>query len=151
MPGWTLGVRRARGLFMSVSLVAIAALVAWIWIGVSTSLHAEDTLQAVFTVSQVIEIFVRTNHRWPKSWDELSNVQFSDGRDKYAWPAGKEWIQRRVLVDFELNCQDILARPEILSQAIRPVGTCYYPYDDFFPKLLESIRLECRSRMTSSF
>jgi len=41
-----------------------------VYLGVSTSLQAEENLHSTLFVIRLVEKFVAENERWPRSWEE---------------------------------------------------------------------------------
>jgi hypothetical protein len=104
-----------------------------IWLicqGVSASLQAESNLHYSLFALQLVERFVIREARWPRSWAELEGVDMRDG------PLGPEWaktfaeVQRRIIIDFGANPQDVARQDRMAFTAIRPKGP-YYEYRDY--------------------
>lgn len=120
-------------------ILAAVAIGGWmVYRGVAVSLQAENTLQATISTIQLVEQYVRENHRWPKSWKELEQVRFSLDP---SWPATSASFQQRVSIDFQIDPKYVAEQDQITFSAIKPIGPCY-PYQDYpyVPALQKAIK-----------
>jgi hypothetical protein len=114
------------------------------YLGISTSLQAEQTLHAtVFTIS-LVEKFVDQNGRWPRSWEELAHIQNPTDsaveNNLYHWPKTSAELQQRVMIDFAADPATIASQDPMQFTAIRPIGPYYEYRDSAVPALKATIR-----------
>jgi hypothetical protein len=112
-------------------IIAFSGLSMWfICQCVSASLQAESNLHHSHYALQLVERFVIREGRWPRSWAELEGVDMRDG------PLGPEWartfaeMQRRIIIDFGADLQEVARQDRMAFRAIRPNGP-RYEYRDY--------------------
>lgn len=129
-----------RCFFVRVFLITLLVggiIVGWmVYRGITFSLEAEENLHASRFALRVVEEFVRTNGRWPSSWDELQAMKVDKsspelGGSGYTWP--QDWpakasrLQQHVAIDFHADLQKIASQDRYDFTAIKPIGP-YYEY-----------------------
>jgi hypothetical protein len=142
---------------LAVVFAAICLGAAMAYIGISTSLQAEENLHSTIFVIRLVEQFVAEQKRWPRSWEELESLPFSSdaprpgngqlsvirigGQHGYEWPATSKDLQRRVSIDFDADQEKVAGQDPMNFSAIKPIGP-YYEYRDygFVQSLQEAIR-----------
>jgi len=142
---------------LGVVLAAICVSAAMAYLGISTSLQAEENLHSTIFVIRMVEKFVAEQKRWPRSWEELESFPFSSdaprpgngelsvirigGQHGYDWPAASKDLQKRVAVDFSVDPAKLAGEDPMRLTAIKPIGP-YYEYRDygFVQSLQETIR-----------
>lgn len=145
--------RRVRQVVVVVMVIAPFAAVACFGYAAWMSLEAEHNLHASRFAAKLVEHFVRTKARWPKSWEELEALaaqpgwppptpEFPGDMHQYQWPASWPGIapvlRQRVTVDFAPE-REVLRWSA--GSLIKPNGP-YYPYDDYgeFWRLVGTVR-----------
>jgi hypothetical protein len=81
---------------------------------------------------RLVDQFVSTEGRWPRSWKELERLSPVDVNIVPAqggWPAASAEIQRRVEIDFNADPALVAAQDPMEFVAIKPIGP-YYEYRD---------------------
>jgi len=130
-----------------IRLIVVAMLLAGvvgavcIYLGISSSLHAEQTLHAITLATVVVDHYVQQERRWPKSWAELHKVVSVEAPSMYSWPADAETIQQFVSIDFHANLSDVASQSGEQFNAINPRGA-YYPYKDrwYVKALIDTVK-----------
>lgn len=112
-------------------LLAAVGLGGWmVYRGVTTSLRAERNLHATLFTIRLVEQFVAERGRWPGSWEELESFSTPDDLHGKSWPAVSPEVQRRVLIDFRVDPQEVAQQDPMSFRAIKPIGP-YYEYRDY--------------------
>lgn len=142
---------------IAVVLIIIVAGGHAVYVGISTSLRAEENLHATLFVVRLVERFVSERKRWPSSWEDLDalacpsdppepgNGQLSvvriGGQRGFDWPAASSELQKHVFVDFAANPETIAAQDPRAFSAIKPIGP-YFEYHGygFVQSLQQTIR-----------
>jgi hypothetical protein len=133
-----------RWAFRSAIAIVVAGIVGATWlvyVGIATSLRAENALHATRLTTQVIEDHVRQhNGQWPRSWTELERSS-RRSRAMFKWPNDRTEIQRYVWVDFDANSNDLARQSADGFDAIKSIGP-HYPWEDYpeLSSLLETLR-----------
>lgn len=135
------------------------------YLGISTSIQAEENLHSTIFVIRMVEQFVADEKRWPRSWEDLESFPFSNdaprpgngelsvirigGQHGYEWPAGSKDLQRRVAIDFDVDPVKVAGQDPMKFTAIKPIGP-YYEYRDygFVQSLQETIRNVGQDQLT---
>lgn len=129
--------------------VIVAALIGIAWLvsnGITVSIRAEQNLHSTLYVVRLVDEFVYENHRWPKSWSELEEMQYAGdaytqrngelnalrvgGAMTFQWPADSLVLQRRVNINFDADPNVIVHQNPMDFDAIKPNGP-YYEYRDY--------------------
>jgi hypothetical protein len=113
------------------------------YLGISSSIRAEENLHSTIFVVRLVEQFVAEQKRWPRSWEELESSPFpSDaprpgngelsvvrigGQHGYEWPAASKELQSRVAIDFAVDPAVVAQQDPMTFTAIKPIGP-YYEY-----------------------
>jgi hypothetical protein len=135
---------RCLGLSALVLVVAAIGVGGWmVYVGVSTSLRAEENLHATLFTIRLVEQFVHDKGRWPTSWDELERLQFPStaplplngeisvvrigGQHGYDWPGQAEHLKECVAIDFQVAPKFVVSQNPNDFSAIKPIGP-YYEY-----------------------
>jgi hypothetical protein len=127
--------------------LSIASLVAGVvavgvcaYLGISTSLHAENTLHAVLSTIKTIDQFVAAEHRWPKAWDELQTYREKVSEDD-SWEVESSRLKKYVGIDFNADLDEIASQTPERFKAVYPTGVCYpYTHYGILQKLLETVK-----------
>lgn len=144
--------------FLTALLVLTVVIVSWLSYGLYVAGQAERNLHATLFTISLVERFVATSGRWPRSWEELEQVAISNaapdpltnettalrigGAHGYDWPAASSEIQRRVFVDFNADMMMVANQRPVTFEAIRPIGP-RYEYRDY--GYVESLQTTIRS------
>jgi hypothetical protein len=131
---------------LAVLLVAICVGASMAYLGISSSIRAEENLHSTIFVVRLVEQFVVEQKRWPRSWEELESLPFSSdtprpgngelsvvrigGQHGYPWPAASNDLQRRVAIDFAVDPAAVARQDPMTFTAIKPIGP-YYEYRDY--------------------
>ena len=146
-----------RAAVIAVALIIMVGGGHTIYVGISTSLRAEENLHSTLFVVRLVERFVAERKRWPASWEELEslacpsdppepgNGQLSvvriGGQRGFDWPAASKELQKHVFVDFAADPPTIAAQDPRTFSAIKPVGPCFgYRGYGFVESLQQTIR-----------
>ena len=132
--------------------------VVWlIYYVISSSIRAEHNLHSTLFVVRLVDEFVYENHRWPRAWSELEELEFSGnantprngelkavrvgGAMRFQWPADSPALQCRVAINFQANLNEIVEQETMEFEGIKPIGP-YYEYRDYgiVDSLQETIR-----------
>jgi hypothetical protein len=121
--------------------IAAAAGGVCVYLGVSTSLHAENTLHAILATVKDVDRFVAIERRWPKSWGELRPHTEEESHDAEAWRVESDRRQKYMQIDFNSDLREIASQTPEQFKAIYPTGACY-PYTNrwLIEALLETAR-----------
>ena len=112
-------------------MIAVSGLGIWLICQcVSASLQAESNLHYSHFALQIVERFVIREGRWPRSWAELEGVDMRDGTLGPEWAQTFAEVQRRIIVDFGADPQEVAQQDRMAFKAIRPKGP-YYEYRDY--------------------
>lgn len=124
-----------RAVLVVLAVAAVAGGVC-LYLGISTSLHAENTLHAILATVKDVERFVAAERRWPNSWAELGPYSEEASNDAEAWRAESQRRQTYMQIDFDSGLEDIASQTPEHFTAIYPTGA-YYPYTHY--GLLETL------------
>lgn len=128
-----------RGLLILILIAALAGGYC-LYLGISTSLHAERGLHAALLTVELLTDYVQQHEgQWPRSWSDLEDLP---PREKvYKWPADSLVVQQYVTVDFSTDPQRLAKLNSAEFDAVRPIGP-YYPFNDYgaVEALLTAIR-----------
>lgn len=141
---------------LAIALTAICVGVSMAYLGISTSIQAEENLHSTIFVIRLVEQFVAEQKRWPRSWEELESFPFlSDaprpgngelsvirigGQHGYEWPAASRDLQKRVAIDFGAVPAEVADQDPMKFAAIKPIGPYYeYRHYGFVQSLQETI------------
>jgi hypothetical protein len=142
-------------LFLLITTVGIGG---WmIYIGISTSLQAEENLHATMFAIRLVEQFVHDIGRWPTSWDELEHLPFSStapsprngktsavyigGQHGYTWPGQAEHLKECVAIDFHIDQKIVASQNPMEFTAIKPIGPYYeYRHYGFVQSLQQTLK-----------
>jgi hypothetical protein len=117
-------------LALALLVLAAVSLCGWmVYRGITVSLQAERNLHATIFTIRLVEQFVAKECRWPRSWEELDKLSFTDGH-RVDWPAASLEIQRQVSIDFGADPQKIARQDPMEFTAIWPIGP-YYEFRDY--------------------
>lgn len=142
---------------IAVALIIIVSGGHTIYVGISTSLRAEENLHSTLFVVRLVERFVSERKRWPSSWEDLEslacqsdppepgNGQLSvvriGGQRGFDWPAASRELQKHVFVDFAADPAAIAAQDPTAFSAIKPIGPHFeYRGYGFVESLQQTIR-----------
>jgi hypothetical protein len=136
---------KAKQFLMRLSIASLVAGVVAVgvcaYLGISTSLHAENALHAVLSTIKTVNQFVAAEHRWPKSWDELQPYREKVSEDEDSWEVESSRLKKYVGIDFNADLDEIASQTPERFKAVYPTGACY-PYTDYgiLQKLLETVK-----------
>lgn len=99
------------------------------YLGISTSLHAENTLHAILRTANQVDQFVANERRWPNSWEELEPYWTNDSQVK-TWTEESSFRKEHIAIDFDTDLSELATQREEDFAAIYPTGA-YYPYWDY--------------------
>jgi hypothetical protein len=116
--------------------------------GVTTSLDAENTLQAYTRTLDALTRFVQATGRWPKSWEEFAGANPVQRGGLLDWPKGIGDLQSRVTINFQLDLKDIEAMTPETFSAVEQAAPNYGPEDARVRALLNAVRSK-RAAMTA--
>jgi tetratricopeptide (TPR) repeat protein len=134
-------------LALLVLLIAVLGVGTYVlYLGISTSLQAEENLHATLFTIRLVEQFVHEKERWPSGWDELEGLPFPNsapsplsgelsvvrigGQHGYEWPGQADHLKRRVLIDFQPDLKAVAIQNPMEFTAIKPIGS-YCEYRDY--------------------
>lgn len=127
-----------RLLFAYVSLAVVG--IGWGVYRGFAALQTEQNLHASLFAVSLVDEFVKTRGRWPRSWAELEQVVVvaaaepltNDSTDLrlgaehgYAWLAASRELQQRIIVDFDADPDVIASQDPRSFVAIRPIGPTF--------------------------
>lgn len=127
---------------LAVVLIAVVIAGFCIYVGVSTSLHAERGLHATLLTFGLLEDYVaRHAGRWPDSWADLEHLAPREGGG-FNWPEDSQEVQKFVEVDFAEDHQQLAKQDAEQFNAVRPIGPHYEPFVETWriESLLDVIR-----------
>ena len=129
-------------IFVVGAILGTIAVGTCVYLGISSSLHAERTLHSINLSTVVVDRFIQQEQRWPKSWDDLRSVQAVDAPSMYSWPEDAETVREFVAIDFDANVLTVASQTADDFDAIKPIGS-YYPYKKYgyVDSLIESARV----------
>ncbi len=115
------------------AVLAIAAVGGGVclYLGISTSLHAENTLHAILNTMEEVERFVAAERRWPRSWSELAPYAEEFSHDAEAWRVESQTRQTYMQIDFDCDLNDVASQTPEQFRAIYPTGAVY-PYEHYW-------------------
>ena len=132
--------------FLTALLFLAVTVVSWLSYGLYVAGQAERNLHATLFSISLVERFVATNSRWPRSWQDLEQVAIPStapdpllnettalrigGAHGYDWPTDSPEIKRRVIVDFDADVTTVANQRPMTFEAIRPIGP-RYEYRDY--------------------
>lgn len=121
--------------------VAIVGFGICVYIGVSTSVHAENTLHAMLSTIQQVDRFVEAKRRWPTSWSELKPFRAEKDQLRSSWEVEVARRRSYIQIDFNANLDEVASQTPKQFRAIAPTGA-YYPYWDYgcLTALIETAR-----------
>lgn len=108
------------------------------------ALDAERTHQAYALCIDVLTKYAESHPRqpWPRSWNDLAEVELRRGAGHLSWPRDREKIERRVQIDFESEVETILQlREDEAILLVRPIGVSYGVDHQRISTLLDAMRL----------
>jgi hypothetical protein len=146
-PDWR---KRTMWLLFAIMLIVVGFVACLVYLGITTSLRAETTLQANRFVFRLVEQFVSERHRWPLSWAELEQekMTWEGGRFGADWPAESPRVQQCVAIDFAADPARIVLQDPMDFRAIQPIGPCYGREEQCVPSLQKVIRRSIRTLNT---
>lgn len=104
------------------------------------ALQAERNLHASLFAVSLVDEFVKTRGRWPRSWAELEQVIIVDAAEPltndstdlrleaehgYTWPASSRELQQRIIVDIDADPDVIASQDPRSFTAIRSAGPTF--------------------------
>jgi hypothetical protein len=133
-----------RWLLLALALVVAIALGLGAWLVyrvVTVSLLAEENLHASRFAIRLVEEFVRTHRRWPRSWEELAGLKAQRGPFDHGygmvgyvwpedWPAALPRLRLRVVIDFDADPGRVARQETQEFSAVKPIGP-YFEYRDY--------------------
>lgn len=145
MTGATTRNRDVVWIVASAVVAATVALAACLFVVVNTAIESEENLQAAFCVINALEKYVEAHDgKWPDSWNALTSVPgFECGG--VAWPDDLGRIRNRVMVDFAVRSEDVVAGTTPVMTTIKVASPCYELSDADFQGLLAALRRYHRS------
>ncbi len=140
---WLRRVLRMLLLFLLVGAVIAAGC---IYVGVSTSVHAEKALHATNEVCNLMTEYVQQhNGAWPRSWHEFEQLSLPPNKYSfYHWPEDSKRLQEFVAIDFAADPEQLAKQSVDEFDAIKPIGP-YYPYK-FYGHVASLLKALCVSR-----
>ncbi len=133
--------RLANRIAVTVVVAAGLAIGFWLYLGISSSLHAEHVLHAaLLTVGLLDEYVDQHDGQWPRGWAELEGLPRREWA-MFEWPKDSREVQRYVTVDFAADPKRLAKQSVDEFDAVRPVGP-YYPFKEHgsMAALLSTIR-----------
>lgn len=93
---------------------------------VRTSIEAEEGLHAVMLAIGVVDQYIVTQRRWPRSWTEIeqAGIVVTDA-SHFRWPEDAAEVKRRVEIDFDVAPGQLCDDGFAIFEPIRPTGPCY--------------------------
>ena len=120
-------------------LVVVGAVVTFYTV-VSTSLEAEVNLHAhLLTLSLVEQFCLAHPGEWPKSWQDLHDIQ-PRHTGPWSWPKDETEIQSRIQVDFSMSQAELSKLDAEHFTAIVPKGPYYEVHSFQIEPLLKVVR-----------
>jgi hypothetical protein len=122
-------------------LLAAIGFGACVYLGISSSLHAERGLHSINLVTVLVDRFLQQEKRWPTSWKDLYTITDAKAPSMYSWPKDSETVQEFVAIDFDANLSRIASQTVEDFDAIKPIGSCYdYKQYHFVSSLIEDAK-----------
>jgi hypothetical protein len=129
-------------------MIAISGLGIWlICQGVSTSIKAESNLHLSLFSLELVERFVIREGQWPRSWAELEESEMRAGPLSREWAQTFTEVQKRIIIDFGVDRQDVARQDRMVFTAIRPKGP-FYEYRDY--GYVDSLQAAIRKSVSES-
>jgi hypothetical protein len=109
--------------------VAVLVLGYIVYLGISTSWHAEHVLHAALLTIDVLNVYVdEQKGAWPKSWRDLEDIKPRKWA-MFSWPEDSDEIQKYVEIDFNADLERLINQKPGEFDAVRPIGPSY-PFED---------------------
>ncbi len=134
-----------------------------VYVGISTSVRAEENLHATLFTIRLVEQFVHDTGKWPTSWDDLERLQFPStaplplngeisvvfigGQHGYEWPGQAKHIKECVEIEFQINRRLVANQDPREFTAIKPIGPYYeYRYYGFVQSLQRTLNMAAEAK-----